>query len=843
MLPTSDPSLSQPLRRGVLVASTAAAGVLLSFALFFTIRAWERRAAQSAVEAAAAQRVELLRESLGNSLEALHSLGSLYAIGDPIDRNRFRQFAAGALSRRPELQALSWTPRVPASARAAFESAARAEGFADFQFTERDVATGRSIRARDRPEAYYPVYFIEPLARNLAAFGYDLNARFETLVRARDTAQAIATPPIQLMQEQADEPGFIVYLPLYSGPPPATLAERRAANTGFVAAVFRIADLVRPALAQQPGLRVTLRDSAVAASPVVYAAPAADTAPVAAHLAPCRFALPFAGREWEIAFTPTTSFPTGRTAWQSWAVLSTGLAITALLAGYLLSNLRRSAEIARANAALQREVAERKRAEEAAAAASRAKSDFLASLSHEIRTPLNSILGYTQILERDRSLPPRHRDAVAALANSGHHLLGLLNSILDLSKIEAGRMELQREVFDPSALVRGLAEMFKPRCVEKRLTLRLDCPAEGTSPVLGDEGKLRQVLINLIGNAIKFTAHGEVYVGARPLPPEPATEGALTTPLAPDRWRFEVIDTGIGLTPVEREGLFAPFHQTAAGRRHGGTGLGLAIARGHVELLGGRLDVQSEPGTGTRFFFTLPLPATAMAPAAVTFAALPHLAPGISVRALVVDDNSDNRHILARLLADLGCVVAKAATADAARDIVRQVPPDIVFLDVLLADTTGPQLLAALHADGLPTDTPVLFHTAAMLERTQRDALRAHGADLLAKPFRIEDLCACLRRLPGVRFETPAVVASPEAPSATDLEQIVLPEDLCMRMSVAAELHSTTVLKACLEELRQLGGPAAPLADYLRHLLRAYDLAAIARLLNRLRVQPAAPTP
>jgi CheY-like chemotaxis protein len=207
------------------------------------------------------------------------------------------------------------------------------------------------------------------------------------------------------------------------------------------------------------------------------------------------------------------------------------------------------------------------------------------------------------------------------------------------------------------------------------------------------------------------------------------------------------------------------------------------------------------------------------------------------VRALVVDDNRDNCIVLTRLLADLGCRVVAAGTAERAHDIVRQAPPDIIFLDVLLDGITGPVLLAALHADGLPATTPVLFHTAAMLERAQRDALRAHGADLLAKPFRIEDLGACLRRVPGVRFEAALPEAPPPAPA--DLEQVVLPEELCARMGVAAELHSTTVLKACFEELRQLGGPAVPLADHLRHLLRAYDLAEISRLLSRVRVQPA----
>jgi signal transduction histidine kinase/CheY-like chemotaxis protein len=658
------------------------------------------------------------------------------------------------------------------------------------------------------------------------AFGFDLNARAETLALACDTGRAAATPPIHLIQEKTDEPGFIVYLPLYRGATPATVAARRAANTGFVAAVFRIADLVHPALARLPGVRVTLEDAAGGSAAVTYAAPAADNSPPATRLSPCILPLPVINRQWQIVFTPTTAFLAGRQPWQSWAVLAGGLIVTGLLAGYLLAGLRRNSEIAGANAALQAEVAERKRAEEAAAAASRAKSDFLTSLSHEIRTPLNSILGYTHILGRDPALPHRHRDAVGAIANSGHHLLGLLNSILDLSKIEAGRMEMQRDVFDPPGLVHGLAEMFKPRCAEKRLRLRVACAGGDPRPVLGDEGKLRQVLINLIGNAIKFTPRGEVYIGARPL-----EDGML--------WLFEVIDTGTGLSAEECAGLFTPFHQTAAGRRSGGTGLGLAIARRHVELMGGRIGVQSEPGTGTRFFFTLPLPAAAVALAPTTTAPLPRLAPGVTVCALVVDDNHDNRHLLARMLADLGCSVAEAGTAARARDIVHQARPDILFIDVLLGETTGPALLAELHADGLPASAAVVFHTAALLERDRRDSLRANGADLLAKPFLPEDICACLRRVPGVRFEDIPAEPAPVALSAADLETIILPEELCTRMTVAAELHSTTVLKTCLDELRQLGGPAAALADHLRQLLRAYDLAEIARLLSRVHVQAA----
>ncbi len=807
----------------------AVAATAVSVILFFIIHRWERRNLQTVLETIARQRLERLRESLGDSLESLHSLGAFYETGLPVDREHFRRFVSGTLARRREIQALSWTPRVPARERAAFEAAARADGYSDFQFTERDPATDRVVRARTQAGYYYPVFYIEPLDRNRGAFGFDLNARIETLSLARDQATAVATPLIRLVQERKNEPGFIVYLPLYAGPAPAALEMRREANTGFVAAVFRLGDLVGPALARMPGVSVVLRDSGVSSPDSDYALPAADNSPAWGMLSPCALNLDVAGREWRITFTPTTAFLAGRRPWQSWAVLSGGLLATALLVGYLLADLRRDAEIARANLVLQAEIAERKRAEETAASAIRAKSDFLTNLSHEIRTPLNSILGYTQILERDPEFPRRHRDAVAALSNSGRHLLGLLNSILDLSKIEAGRMEMQSDVFDLPALVRGIAEMFKPRCVEKRLALRVDCPAAGPHAVLGDEGKLRQILINLIGNAIKFTPRGEVFVGARPAGGE--------------QWLFEVIDSGIGLSAGERAGLFTPFHQTAAGRRSGGTGLGLAIARRLVELMGGVLEVQSEPGAGTRFFFKLPLAAAAAVPAVFGAVSLPRLAPGVAVRALVVDDNRDNRRILGRLLADIGCSVAEAANFSLACDIARQAPPDILFIDVLLSEATGPELLAALRAGGLPASAPVLFHTAALLDRAQRETLRASGADLLAKPFRAEDLCACLRRLPGVRFEERAAVPAAAEITERDLDEIVLPERLCARMTVAAELHSTTVLKACVEELRQLGGPAEALSAHLRQLLRAYDLGAISRLLDRLRVQPAESPP
>jgi PAS domain S-box-containing protein len=259
----------------------------------------------------------------------------------------------------------------------------------------------------------------------------------------------------------------------------------------------------------------------------------------------------------------------------------------------------RTDELARANAALRVEVAERQRAEAAAAAANAAKSDFLAHMSHEIRTPLNAILGYAQILRRDSTLRAAHRPAVETIAASGSHLLGLIDDVLDLSKIEAGHMELCLEPFDLRALLQRLETLFAHQCQSRGLMLKVEAPAglSGAAPVCGDEGKLRQALINLLGNAVKFTDAGEVCLRVT------LEEG--------NRFRFAVSDTGMGVAPEALAAIFEPFQQAGEGRRKGGTGLGLTISRRQIELMGGRLEVASAPGKGACFFFELPLPPAA----------------------------------------------------------------------------------------------------------------------------------------------------------------------------------------------------------------------------------------
>lgn len=248
-----------------------------------------------------------------------------------------------------------------------------------------------------------------------------------------------------------------------------------------------------------------------------------------------------------------------------------------------------------------RNISERKQTEQElnrakieAESANRSKSTFLVNMSHEIRSPMNAILGFSQILMNDPALNPHQIQSVETIKKSGENLLELINDILDLSKIEAGRMEIILTHFDLNCLVQNLSSLFKLEIQKKNLKWNLQGLPDSPVQIHGDETKLRQVLTNLVGNAVKFTESGEV--------------GLKVTAETNHRFRFEVFDTGPGILPDAQKFIFEPFRQEEQGARRGGTGLGLAICRQHVALMGGKLSLESEPGTGSRFFFTVPLP-------------------------------------------------------------------------------------------------------------------------------------------------------------------------------------------------------------------------------------------
>ncbi|MHC1769007.1 MAG: two-component regulator propeller domain-containing protein [Verrucomicrobiia bacterium] len=534
-----------------------------------------------------------------------------------------------------------------------------------------------------------------------------------------------------------------------------------------------------------------------------------------------------------------------------------------------LRERNRSLEQARAAADAARNAAE---------SANRAKSLFLANMSHEIRTPMNAILGYSQILQRAPDLPADHRAAVETIAKSGDHLLAMINDVLDLSKIEAGRMELHLVDFGLQALVDDLAAMFQIRCRQKGLRFNAECGmrnAEGNPHakageqpglrglrVRGDQGKLRQVLINLLSNAVKFTEQGEVLLGVivEPCsdrgnealdpksdlrPPTAEVSQSLLTSAATICCRFEVLDTGVGIAPQVQAQLFEPFRQAQAGERKEGTGLGLAISRRHVELMGGDLRVESQPGAGSRFYFELPL-APAQAPPAMTLAEAEvervRLAAGVRVKAVVVDDVRENREVLCRMLTDLGCEVAEAENGRQGVELTCALRPDIVFLDIRMPVMDGLQAAQKLRAcfqpsaEGSPGVAPRLVSlSASALAHEQQRYLAAGFDDFVAKPFRVERIYDCLARVPGVRFETRS--AEPRThgpPELVDVRTIRLSAELLSRLRLAAKLYRTTELKGCIASVQQMGAYAAPLAARLQALNESGDMTALLELLEAL---------
>jgi signal transduction histidine kinase/CheY-like chemotaxis protein len=489
---------------------------------------------------------------------------------------------------------------------------------------------------------------------------------------------------------------------------------------------------------------------------------------------------------------------------------------------------KRQAESQRLTEELEQRVKERTAALLLAEGANRAKSVFLANMSHELRTPLNAILGFSEMLGRAPDIPAPHQVKIATIHHSGEHLLALINQVLDLSRIEAGRMKLEPEPFNLPALLQDIGETFALRVADAGLRFELELMPDLPHAVRADAGKLRQLLGNLLDNAIKFTPQGGVTLRARTLPSagDPAWVAL----------RLEVQDSGPGIPPEQRERIFEPFFQGQAGHTGPeGSGLGLAICKTFVELAGGRVGVSSTPGRGALFQVELPLALAQVGDIEDQQTARPMvlgLAPGQPAwRILVVENSPENRLLLTSLLTQAGFEVREAEDGEQAVAEFERCRPHFIWMDMRMPVLDGFEATRRIRALPGGDQVKIVAITASHFKE-QRLKIQAAGCDeVVHKPYQSQEIFDMLSQQLGTRYrhEEPQAPPPSEPPVVSAEALATLPQAQRQALRAAALCLNKKKFDAALAEVQD-----QTLTKGLAALARSYQFNRIVVLIDQI---------
>ena len=470
--------------------------------------------------------------------------------------------------------------------------------------------------------------------------------------------------------------------------------------------------------------------------------------------------------------------------------------------------------------------AELQKARDEAEAANIAKSAFIATMSHELRTPLNAILGFSELMSMDSNATTSQKDTLAIINRSGAHLLNMINDVLDISKIEAGRLELEIQAFDLLKLIEDIGDMFSIRAQSKQLSFKVEIASNIQQYIKADSSKLRQILINLLGNAIKFTHDGGVILRVST---QPLADNVLVLLV------IDIVDSGSGIAADQQAELFKPFVQlTQENSDVKGTGLGLAISKSLIKLMGGGIHVSSILGVGSTFTIELRVPIASADNIVITEKTPPvkSIAPNQPQwRLLIVDDNFDNRLLLVRLLTSVGFEVREAENGQQAVNIFEQWQPHLIWMDMRMPVMDGYQATSKIRQlKGGDAVKIIALTASAFID--QHDSIINAGCDaVLHKPFHAPEIFAMLTKQLGVKFiydDRPSTVTLPTVKVTAQMLS-TLPVALQQQLYEAALNLDIEETDAVLSQIRQL---VPDIANDLQKLAENYQFEQIVHLIR-----------
>ncbi|MBI1247905.1 response regulator [bacterium] len=806
--------LSRSRRISIILTAIFLVGILVTSAVVFDSQLNIDRINRSRFDSLSKLSVEEIDRRINRIVYGLRGVRGLYLASEKVTRDEFANFvnSRDLNSEFPGAIGIGVIQRVPRKDLEQFIAREQADDAPDFSVTGKSTA----------PDLYV-IKYIYPLPRNLPAWGYDIGSeatRREAAEKAIRTGKPQITGRIELLQEAQKTTGFLYMLPIYrTGSPPDTPEEREQNLIGLAYAPIVLNEMLNGVEhLNQESLGIEIMDVDQPDDKVLLYSSLDQNSNSTETESPstkrqskytATSLIVAGGRTWSVQTNSSPQFEARIDRVTPSLIGVGGTLLSLLLVSIVWSMGRNEAVTHSLFQEIQVSEALAKVAQSKAEEASRAKSEFLANMSHEIRTPMNAIIGLTESVLRT-DLTPDQRDYLQTVSDASSSLLTIINDLLDFSRIEAGKLRLHETDFQPRDVIANVLKPLSQKAAKRNLDIVYQVNPEVPQVVRGDAGRIRQILVNLVGNAIKFTPSGQVDVSCRLVDSPKAGENQLML-------EFSVNDTGVGIAQDKLEVIFDVFEQAdnSMTRRYGGTGLGLTISSSLAQLLGGEITVTSEPGVGSTFRFSV-LVHTSDSPADTDWEAQVQQLRG--KRVLIVDDNKINRQTMVDIVESEGLVASSASSASEAWQQLRaactnQHPFDVVVTDMKMPDADGLDFVEQIRKEPeLYGDPIAILASSGDLDSAERQQSLRICARVM-KPARPSEVMEAILRgiglFGGPDYQRPRGSNMADESTTRQPRNILLAEDSRPNQKVAVSMlsrfgHKITIAENGLEALRLL---------------------------------------